>query len=131
MFSDDDQLSDLDGELPESYLQHLESHGADIDARDIIPKCAPGFRVLIRGRAGIGKTTLSHWMLRRWSKGKWAKKYKVVFVLNLRYLARLDYSVTLLELLTKYSVYNVQKPQPHVLNWMLNNTKEAIIVLGK
>lgn len=45
-----------------------------------------GKRVLIKGEAGIGKSTLCHKLCYEWANGRWGKEYQAVFWIPLRAL---------------------------------------------
>lgn len=65
-----------------SVAEILEQQGAD----------SPIQRVLVIGPAGIGKTTLLHYMAHQWSLGNlWRERFQVLFWLPLRCLLKEDY----------------------------------------
>ena len=84
-----------------------------------------------RGRAGIGKTTLVQWLLNQWAQKKWAKKYTCAFMLNLRFLFVHEYRVSLIELLTMCSLYNVGGQHLQLGLWMENCQQKLLLFMGK
>lgn len=65
-----------------TVAEMLESHGAT----------KPIQRVLVMGPAGIGKTTMLHYIAHQWSLGKlWQERFQAVFWLPLRCLLKEEY----------------------------------------
>ena len=117
---------------PDLYQQGIESHeGQDICDEDLIDDKKTDNYVLIRGRAGIGKSTLLQRLMWKWATGEWATKFKVIFMLNLRYLV-LGKQMTLPRLLSLYSVYNTGNPDViFTSDWLEENQSHVGFILGE
>ena len=120
---------DADTTLPDIYQQYLEQvEKDDLEIDEILPHHSSGGTTLIKGRAGVGKSTLVQLLIRTWAKGKWASAYKCMFLLNLTKLVHVHQKVTLTELLGTYSEYVIDRPdqdQPS-LQWLINNAKDVL-----
>ena len=118
-------------EQPDRYQFGLENHpGEDIQEEDLIK---PGdFRkfVLIRGRAGIGKTTLLQRLLWKWATDEWASKFKALFLVNLRYVMTVKKKMDLRHLLNLYTVYTVGKGFLIDAFWLEKNQSKIGIIIG-
>ena len=120
-------------EMPDHYQHELEENaGKDIQDEDLIQGGDYGKYILIRGRAGIGKSTLVQRLLWKWTNGDWANKFKVILLLNLRYIMTKSKSVSLPHLLSLYSVYNTGDAAVNLsADWLLENQSQVGIILGK
>ena len=118
-------------EQPDRYQFGLENHhGEDIQDEDLVK---PGdFRksVLIRGRAGIGKTTLLQRLSWKWATDEWACKFKALFLVNLRYLMTVKKKMDLRHLLSLYTVYTVGKGFLIDACWLEKNQSKIGIIIG-
>ena len=117
--------------LPADYMQNLENvkdtDGLDID--EILPKPSRGTSTLLKGRAGVGKSTLTQYLIRSWARGKWESSKTCVFLLNLRKLVHVDRDVTITELLGMYAEYVTDTPhQNQSLQWLKNNAHNVMIL---
>ena len=119
-------------ERPDHYQRALgKTKGKEIDDEELFQKNAKNF-ILIRGRAGIGKSTLLQRLLWRWANGEWAAKFKVIFMLNLRYLMTIRKEMDLARLLSLYAVYNTNKAGVMIDgDWLRENEGKIGIILGK
>ena len=120
-------------ETPDHYQQGLEEHdGRDIQDEDLIKSQDFQKYVLVRGRAGIGKTTLVQRLLWRWANGEWATKFEALFLLNLRYLMTIDRQMDLSRLLSLYAVYNTSADGIAISSeWLQQNECKIGLIMGK
>ena len=87
-------------------------------------------RVLMSGRAGVGKTTSLQWLSRQWALNKWATEFTMLFLLQLRMLSNTDTHMTVVELLLMYGLFQLTTENSRkVLSAWLENAKGRIIVL--
>ena len=105
---------------PDEYQEFLRNFTSNATYKNILPSTSKGMMVLIRGRAGIGKTTLVQWLLHEWAHQRWAAEKSCAFMLNLRYLMVYDYKMSLRDLLTKCSLYCPEGDHPQFSLWMKN-----------
>ena len=120
-------------ETPDHYQSKLEQHGGkDIKDEDLVKPGDHGKYILIRGRAGIGKTTLVQRLIWKWANGVWATQFKALFLLNLRYLMLVDKHMDLPHLLNMYPVYNTASSGVTLsMDWLEKNQDNIGLVLGK
>ena len=120
-------------ETPDHYQSKLEQHhGKDIKSEDLIKSGDCRKYILIRGRAGIGKTTLVQRLMWRWANGEWAPRFKALFLLNLRYLMLVDNHMDLPHLLSFYPVYNTASSVVALsMEWLEKNKHSIGFILGK
>ena len=116
--------------LPDGYQSFLGKTTSNATYRDILPATSKGVMVLLRGRAGIGKTTLVQWLLQEWAHQRWAAEKCCAFMLNLRYLLVHDYRISLKDLLILCSLYRPEGDHPQLDLWMKNGPKNLIFFLG-
>ena len=123
------QTDSGDTVLPAEYQRNLENHGGkEISINDILPINSSGSSTLIKGRAGVGKSTLIQYLIRQWAQGKWESTKTCVFLLNLRKLVHVHRDVSFTELLGLYAEYVVELPgqkQPS-LQWLKNNAQNVV-----
>ena len=63
-----------------------------IDVKDMFEKCKDGSKkVLVLGRAGIGKSTFCRYVTYQWAKGEIWTQYQLVILIKLRMLTNDDY----------------------------------------
>ena len=115
---------------PDEYQEFLRNITSNATFKDILPSTSKGMMVLLRGRAGIGKTTLVQWLLHEWAHQRWAAEKSCAFMLNLRYLMVHDYKMSLRDLLTKCSLYCPDGDHPQLGLWMKNWQERLLIFLG-
>ena len=118
-------------ERPDIYQDQLEQFdGTEIQDEDLFQGDDYGKFILLRGRAGIGKSTLVQRLLSKWANGDWATNFKAIFLINIRFLMTKDWNVDLAHLLSQYSLY---KTPSHTLNaeWLESNQDKIAIVLGE
>ena len=115
---------------PAEYLKFLRKVTPNATCKDILLSRSKGIMVLLRGRAGIGKTTLVQWLLHEWAHQRWAAEKSCAFMLNLRYLMVYDYKMTLRDLLTKCSLYCPDGDHPQLSLWMKHWQEKLLIFLG-
>ena len=124
----------LGDEIPAGdYLQTLEKlkeKQKSLDSVKILPLPSRGTSTLLKGRAGVGKSTLTQYLIRQWAKGQWESSKTCVFLLNLRKLVHVQRDVTFTELLGMYSEYTTDtsdQNQPS-LQWLKNNAHNVMIL---
>ena len=117
-------------ERPDQYQQELDS-AADFQDEDLIKGEDFQKYILIRGRAGIGKTTLVQRLLWKWANVEWATQYKAMFLLNMRFLMTQGREVNLSRMLSIYHVYNTGKADTIDAEWLQNNEGNIGLILGE
>ena len=119
-----------DHALPDHYQKTLQDNDETLEYKDILTETDTGSMILLRGRAGIGKTTLTQFLLYQWFRGNWASHFVCTFMLNLRLLMRTTTKMTLTELLTTYGLYTVPNEHPQIITWMQNRPAAILLFLG-
>ena len=122
-----------DHALPDHYQKTLQDNDETLEYQDILTGADTGSMILLRGRAGIGKTTLTQFLLYQWFRGNWASHFVCTFMLNLRILMRTTTKMTLTELLTTYgltNVPNVTNDHPQMISWMQNRPAAILLFMG-
>ena len=126
------QTNSGDTVLPAEYQRNLENNeGKEISINEILPINSSGSSILIKGCAGVGKSTLIQYLIRQWAKGKWESTKTCVFLLNLRNLVNEDKDVSFTELLGRHAEYVVESPgqkQPS-LEWLKNNAQNVVFFM--
>ena len=119
-------------EHPDHYQVSLEEHrGTNIEDEDLVKKGEFQKYVLIRGRAGIGKSTLVQRLIWKWAKGEWACAFKVIFLLNLRSLITASRGMNLPHFLRHYPVYSLSKSNVLDATWLKENQGKIGLIFGK
>ena len=78
-----------------------------VDVEDIFDKCkSPKKKVLVLGRAGIGKSTFCRYVAHRWAKGEIWPQYDLVVIISLRCLTENRYPVG-----TNYYLHHIVKKE--------------------
>ena len=85
--------------------------------------------IILKGRAGVGKTTLLQYMCRQWAKKEWGQQFAVIFLIKMRVVMMIKEKLTLTELLTYYSQFNSDKTM--LSSWIPSNLDRIGIVIGK
>ena len=119
-----------DYSLPDRYQKTLQDIDDTHEYKDILTQTDTGSMILLRGRAGIGKTTLVQFLLYQWFRGNWASHFVCTFMLNLRLLMRTTTKMTLTELLTTYGLYTVPNEHPQMTTWMKNRPAAILLFMG-
>ena len=114
----------------DEYQKFLKKVTSNATCKDILPSTSKGMMVLLRGRAGIGKTTLVQWLLHEWAHQRWAAEKSCAFMLNLRYLMVYDYKMTLKDLLTKCSLYCPDGDHPQLSLFIKNWQEQLLLHMG-
>ena len=91
--------STVDEESQRHYLNELHAHSHHtVEINSLLPSCSADLtkpldpcKALITGTAGIGKTTLSHYLVHLWAQGKWGTQFSWVFRIALRELMSITY----------------------------------------
>ena len=118
-------------ERPDHYQLGLEKHGGkDIQDEELVKHNDFGKFVLIRGRAGIGKSTLLQRLSWKWATGAWARQFKALFLLNLRHLMTVKKKMDLRHLLSLYTVYIVGKGFLIDACWLEKNQSNIGMIIG-
>ena len=118
-------------EQPDHYQLGLENHdGKDIQDEELVKQNEFGKFVLIRGRAGIGKTTLLQRLSWKWATDSWACQFKALFLVNLRYLMTVKKKMDLRHLLSLYTVYTVGKGFLIDACWLEKNQSNIGMIIG-
>ena len=131
LVEDDSDMLLTEDNKPDEYQAVLEKTPANTTYKDILPTESIGHTVLLRGRAGVGKTTLVQWLLTQWALNMWAVHCCCAFMLNLRYLMEHTYTISLPDLLTTCSLYAVGQSHSTLREWMSNCQEQLIIFIGK
>ena len=99
-----------------------EGHNREISLRNDQPHC-----VLVKGPAGIGKTTLLLNLILKWKKGEmWNEKFDAVYLFQFRKLNQmLEKEVDVIDLLTGYHPPNVN---PDAITENLLYSKKKILL---
>ena len=118
---------------PDRYQRELENQDqTDISEADLLTHKDTHRYILIRGRAGIGKSTLLQRLLWKWANGDWATQFKALFLLNLRYLVTHDTKMNLAELVCLYSLYGTGAAGTVIdAEWLDKNQGKVGFVMGK
>jgi predicted NACHT family NTPase len=75
-----------------STFEEIYGTKTPIDVKDIFEKCEDTTRkVLILGRAGIGKSTFCQYVTYRWAKGEIWSEYDLIVLIRLRKLSERRY----------------------------------------
>ena len=119
-----------DHALPDHYQKTLQDNDETLEYKDILTETDTRSMILLRGRAGIGKTTLTQFLLYQWFRGNWASHFVCTFMLNLRLLMRTTKKMTLTELLTTHGLYTVPNEHPQIITWMKNRPAAILLFLG-
>ena len=119
-----------DHALPDRYQKTLQDIDDTHEYKDILTQIDTGSMILLRGRAGIGKTTLVQFLLYQWFRGDWASHFVCTFMLNLRILMRTTTKMTLTELLTTYGLYTIPNKHPQMTTWMKNRPAAILLFMG-
>ena len=121
--------------LPHQYQKHISEVK---HAGDNIPACnvlnvgkVQAKRVLLSGRAGVGKTTTLQWLAQQWALEKWAKGFTLLFLMQLRMLSNTDIKVTAIELLTVYGLFQLMAEGSHqvLCSWLKNAAGRVVIMV--
>ena len=120
-------------ERPDKYQQALQqSSGKDITDEDIIALGDVVKYILVRGRAGIGKSTLVQRLMWRWAHGEWGTQFKAIFLLSLRHLMAMATSMDFTHLLSRFAMHRVGQQQLTLHpEWLEENQRQVAFVLGK
>ena len=87
--------------------------------------------IVIYGCGGIGKSTLLQRLFWKLANGKWATKFKAIFLINIHDLVTTTARVGLAKLLTLYAVYNDDRDVSIDIEWLRDNQDKIAIFLGK
>ena len=121
--------------LPHQYQKHLsevKKTGANIPACNILNVGkTQAKRVLLSGRAGVGKTTTLQWLAQQWALERWATGFTLLFLMQLRMLPNTDVKVTTVELFTVYGLFQLMAGDSHqvLCSWLRNAAGKVVILL--
>ena len=126
-----ERMSDVDdSEKPDSYQSRLEMYrGHDIKEEELVENGEYRKFVLIRGGAGIGKSTLVQHLLRKWACGEWAPHLKLLFLLDLRWFACIPNEISLSELFNGCAVHRTGAICIGE-DWLSEHEMEVGVILG-
>ncbi|KAM9756161.1 protein NLRC5 isoform 2-T4 [Dama dama] len=102
--------------------------GALVNIRDLFSTKAskgPRVRVLL-GKAGMGKTTLAHWLCRKWADGQ-LDRFQAVFLFEFRQLNLITGSLTLPQLL--FDVHLRPEASPEAVFQHLKENADGILLI--
>ena len=128
-------LSECTESLPHQYQQRLseiEKAGKNIPACDILNAGEKSSKsVLLSGRAGVGKSTTLQWLARQWALNLWATDFTFLFLMPLRMLLSSDTHMTVIELLTIYSFFQMTavSSQNVLCKWMKNSKYKMLLLI--
>ena len=138
--SEFDKKVDFDVNFIHLVLVNDRRRGNTDDAftiEDILPPKRPNWSgdksekksIILKGRAGVGKTTLLQYLCRLWAKEEWGQQFAVIFLIKMRVIMMIKEKLTLTELLTNYSQFNSDKTM--LSSWIPSNLDRIGIVIGK
>ena len=118
---------------PDHYQRQLEEHdGSDIKDEDLVTEGDCQKYVLLRGRAGIGKSTLVQKLIWKWAKDEWAINFRAFFLINVRYMMTIDKSMDLSSLLSHFATYNTgNSSNPIDATWLQENQCNIGFIMGE
>ena len=125
----DGQAALGDNVLPAVHLKNLENQGkVGLEMNKILPIPSRGTSTILKGRAGVGKSTLTQYLIRQWAKGQWETSKTCAFLLNLRTLVHVKEKVTFTELLSMHAEYTTDTPDQKQLSfeWLKNNAHNVM-----
>lgn len=102
----------------EKYTRSLEKEGEEDVFIDSLLTNSVGKFLLLRGRAGVGKTTVLHKIVFEWAKNEeeWTKQFDLALMFNARYLSNMfqtknhkAYSLT--EFLNRCCLHEIHLPE--------------------
>ena len=124
-----------DSQLPHEYqyrLSEMEKKDENMPVCDILEAGGKLHkRVLMIGRSGVGKSTTLQFLARQWALSEWAAGFTVLFLMQLRMLSHTDTSMTAIELLTMYGMFEVGTSgiQNVLCAWLQNSVRRTIILV--
>ena len=122
----------------ESLPHHYQNHLSKVKKREAnIPVCdvlnvgeVQAKRVLLSGRAGVGKTTTLQWLAQQWAPGRWATGFTLLFLIQLRTLSNTHANISAIELLTLYSLFQLTADgSQQVLYSWLKSAADGLVIL--
>ena len=121
--------------LPHQYQKHIskvKSDGENIPACNVLNVGkVQAKRVLLSGRAGVGKTTTLQWLAQQWALERWATGFTLLFLMQLRMLSNTDIKVTAIELFTAYGLFQLMAGGSHqvLCSWLKNAAGRVVIMV--
>ena len=121
--------------LPHQYQKHfseVKKTGANIRACNVLNVGnTQAKRVLLSGRAGVGKTTTLQWLAQQWALERWATGFTLLFLMQLRMLPNTDVKVTTVELFTVYGLFQLMAGDSHqvLCSWLKNAAGRVVIMV--
>ena len=121
--------------LPHQYQKHITEVKK---AEENIPACnvlnvgkVQAKRVLLSGRAGVGKTTTLQWLAQQWALERWATGFTLLFLMQLRMLPNTDVKVTTVELFTVYGLFQLMAGNSHqvLCSWLRNAAGKVVMMV--
>ena len=133
--TEDLYLSSQGTSLPHQYQKHItevQNDGENIPACNVLNVGkVQAKRVLLSGRAGVGKTTTLQWLAQQWALEKWATGFTLLFLMQLRMLSNTEIKVTAIELFTVYGLFQLMAGDSHqvLCSWLKNAAGKVVILL--
>ena len=121
--------------LPHQYQKHIskvKSDGENIPACNVLNVGkVQAKRVLLSGRAGVGKTTTLQWLAQQWALERWATGLIFLFLMQLRMLPNTDIKVTAVELFTVYGLFQLRAGDRHqvLCSWLKHAAGRVVIMV--
>ena len=121
--------------LPHHFQKHIsevKNVGENIDARNVLNvREVQAKRVLLSGRAGVGKTTTLQWLAQQWALNHWATSFTLLFLMQLRMLSHIDIEVTAVKLFTVYGLFQLTAEDSHqvLCSWLKNAAGRVVIMV--
>ena len=122
--------------LPHQYqkrLSEVENRGAKVPICNILNiGKTQAKRVLLSGRAGVGKTTTLQWLAQQWAPGRWATGFTLLFLIQLRMLSNTyTNNISAIELLTLYGFFQLttEGSQQVLYSWLKNAADRVVILV--
>nr|KAF6286131.1 NLR family CARD domain containing 5 [Myotis myotis] len=102
--------------------------GADVSLQDLFgPRADKGPRVMVLlGKAGMGKTTLTRWLCQKWANGQ-LDRFQALFLFEFRQLNLLAEALTLPQLLFDLYLRPEEGPDA-VLQYLERNAKGVLLI---
>ena len=85
--------------------------------------------VVLKGRAGVGKTTMLQYLSRLWAQNTWGQQFSVIVFLKMRVIMSIKEKLTLSELLNGYSFYKLRVKLPK--SWITCNQGRILVLIGE
>ena len=122
--------------LPHQYQKHIsevKEGGANIPVCNVLNVGkVQAKRVLLSGRAGVGKTTTLQWLAQQWASDGWATQFTLLFLIQLRMLSNTHTNnISAIELLTLYGLFQLtaEGSQQVLYSWLKIAADRVVILM--